>query len=54
MMNSVKNLPTTHKQYVVARACDGDLWYWGSWDSEETAHTVANDIDGIVVYDEEE
>ena len=54
MMMNVKNLPATHKTFVVARAFDGDLWYWGSWDSEETAHTVAIDIDGIVVYDEEE
>jgi len=51
---SVKNLPATHKEFVVARAVEGDLWYWGSWDSEETAHTVANDINGIVVYEEEE
>ena len=54
MMMNVKNLPTTHRPYVVARAVDGDLWYWGSWDSEETAHTVANDIGGVVVYDEDE
>ena len=53
-MMYVKNLPTTHKEFVVARAVEGDLWYWGSWDSEETAHTVANDINGIVVYEEEE
>ena len=53
MMN-VNNLPAIHKAFVVARAVDGELWFWGSWDSEETAHTVANDINGIVVYDEEE
>jgi len=54
MMQNVNNLPATHKTYVVARAVEGELWYWGSWDDEETAHTIANEIDGIVVYDEEE
>ena len=49
----VNNLPTTAKPYIVARAVDGDLWYWGSWDDEEHAHTVANEIGGIVVYGEE-
>lgn len=53
MMN-VQNMPATHKTYVVARPCDGDLWYWGSWDSEELAHAVAVEINGIVVYDEGE
>ena len=53
MMSIVKNLPATHKEFVVARAVDGELWFWGSWDSEETAHMVAIDIDGIVVYEEE-
>ena len=54
MISIVKNLPTIYKEFVVARAVDGELWFWGSWDSEETAHTVAIDIDGIVVYREEE
>ena len=49
----VNNLPNTYKQYIVARAVDGELWFWGSWDDEERAHTVANEIDGIVVYAEE-
>ena len=53
-MMTVKNLPTTHKTYVVARPCDGDLWYWGSWDSEELAHAAANEVGGVVVYDEDE
>ena len=53
MMN-VQNLPTTHKTFVIARPCDGSLWYWGSWDSEETAHTIANEVGGVVVYDEDE
>lgn len=54
MKVNVQNLPATHKTYVVARPCDGDLWYWGSWDSEETAHTIANEVGGVVVYDEDE
>jgi len=50
---TIQNLPSTYRPYIVARTCDGDFWYWGSWDSEETAHTVANDIDGVVVYADE-
>lgn len=53
MMN-VKNLPDTHEAFVVARPYDGDLWFWGSWDSEEIAHAIAVEVDGVVVYDEEE
>ena len=52
MKLTVKNLPTTHKAFVVARVVDGDLWYWGSWDDEERAHMVAIEIDGIVVDEE--
>lgn len=50
---TIKNLPATYKPYIVARVVDDDLWYWGSWDDEERAHAVANEIGGIVVYGEE-
>ena len=50
---TVKNLPATYYPYIVARPYDGDLWFWGSWESEETAHTIANDIGGVVVYAED-
>ena len=50
---TVKNLPATYRPYIVARAVDGELWFWGSWDSEEIAHAVAIDVDGIVVYAED-
>lgn len=53
MMN-VKNLPATHETFVVARPYNGELWFWGSWDSEEIAHAIAVEVNGVVVYDEEE
>lgn len=53
MTVTVKNLPITYCPFIVARAVDGDLWFWGSWDDEERAHMVAREVDGIVVYAEE-
>jgi hypothetical protein len=50
---TVKNLPLHYEPFIVARPYDGDLWYWGSWESEETAHTIAIEVDGIVVYAED-
>ena len=50
---TVKNLPFHYEPFIVARPYDGDLWYWGSWESEETAHTIAIEVDGIVVYAED-
>ena len=49
----VNNLPATAKEYIVARAVDGDLWFWASYDDEELAHINAIEVDGIVVYKEE-
>jgi hypothetical protein len=49
----VNNLPATYHPFIVARAVDGKLWFWASYDSEEFAHTNAVEVDGIVVYAEE-
>jgi len=49
----VNNLPATTKPYIVARAYEGDLWFWASYDDEELAHANAVEMDGIVVYAEE-
>lgn len=37
------------KQFMVCRAIDNELWYWGSYDSEEEAYRVAKEIDGLVL-----
>lgn len=46
----VRNMPdyAWHKNYVVARECDGDYWFWGGYDKVETAIEAANEIHGEV------
>lgn len=48
-MTHINNMPTTVCAWIVARDIDGDLWYWGSWDSENDARNAAQDIDGLVI-----
>lgn len=50
---TVQNLPLHYEPFIVAHPYDGALWFWGSWDSEETAHMIALEVDGIVVYADE-
>lgn len=50
----INNLPKTYLPYIVCRVVDGKLWFFSSWADEEYAHTLAVDLDGIVVYAEEE
>ena len=47
----VNNIPEKVNEWVVARFSphSRDLWYWGSWKSEEQAREVAKLIDGVVV-----
>lgn len=47
----VNNIPEKVNEWVVARFSphSRDLWYWGSWKSEEQAREVAKLIDGLVV-----
>ena len=48
----VNNMSETanHYEFVVARECDGELWYWGAyrhtWDAEAAAH----EIGGIIIH----
>jgi hypothetical protein len=50
MMN-VKNLSAyAHTcRYIVARECDGDLWFWGAWNDYDTAYRVSCEVGGIVI-----
>ena len=48
----VQNLPIKglSKDYVVVRQVDGDLWYYGQYDSEAKAREVAIEIgNGLVI-----
>lgn len=46
---TVMNMPESVKRYVVARAVNGTLWFWGTWDSKAEADSVANEIGGVIV-----
>ena len=47
---SVKNVPTIHNRYVVARVGQGELWFWGSYDDLDRAREVAYMIpDGVIL-----
>lgn len=35
--------------YVVAMAVDGEMWYYGCYDSEERAIEVAKEVSGVVL-----
>lgn len=48
-MTHINNLPRTVRAWIVAREVDGELWFWGSWDSREAAQAAAWDIGGVVV-----
>lgn len=45
----IENIDKNCKKYVVARESDGVLWFWGSWDDEESAEKAAKDVKGVVV-----
>ena len=38
----INNTPSNPKRYIVATFCDGELWYWGSWDDKDKAENAAN------------
>lgn len=45
----VNNLPDEIEKYIVARVCDGEMWFWGTYGSENRAKKAANDIDGVIL-----
>lgn len=45
----VNNLPDEIDKYVVARVCDGELWFWGTWDDKDEAENVVNDVENGIV-----
>ena len=47
----VNNLPNYKLQkYIVARISNGELWFWGTWETEDQAKKIAEEMDGIVVF----
>ena len=56
MIKGINNLPryATEDKYIVARAVDGEYWFWGSWDADhgEDAYNAAIEIDGQVFINE--
>lgn len=46
----VKNTPRTLTSgYMVARAVDGELWYYGTYEEKDRADNVAREIGNAVV-----
>ena len=52
MSVKVKNVTEGSQKYVVARLDHNELWYWGRWETQKEAERVAEEVDGIVVFDE--
>ena len=50
-MFKIYNLPeyTFNYNFIVARDVDGDLWFWGAWNTEAEARKIAVEIGGEVV-----
>lgn len=45
----VNNLPDEIEKYVVARVCDGELWFWGTWDDKDEAERAVNDVENGIL-----
>ena len=48
---TINNLPNYAKDYdfIVARNCDGELWFYGAYKTVEKAVEVAVAVDGHVI-----
>ena len=51
LIATVNNLPENINRFawIVARAVDGELWYWSSYNDLESAKESAIQFDGIVL-----
>lgn len=45
----VKNLPENLDGYIVVRAVQGELWYWGRFPTEGKAKQAAIEVDGFIM-----
>mgnify|MGYP003571249578 CR=1 FL=1 len=50
-MTRVQNVPNYAMDYTfwVVRKVGSDLWFWGAYESEDTAANAAGEIGGLVV-----
>ena len=54
LVASVRNFPSyaVKYRYIVARAVNGEVWFYGAYDDEEWANTVAAEAEGFVLINE--
>lgn len=45
----VNNLPDEIDKYVVAKVCDGEMWFWGTYDDKSRAEKAVRDVDGVIL-----
>lgn len=49
----INNFPKTaeHSKWIVCRAVDGEVWFYGAWmyDHEDDARAQAREVNGFVV-----
>lgn len=50
-MKHINNLPAyaSDYNYIVARICDNEFWFWGAYETFDRAQDVADEVNGIVV-----
>lgn len=48
-VTNVLNIPEAHREFIVARCVDNQLWYYNSWDTVEDAAKAAVEADGVVL-----
>lgn len=56
LVATVKNLPEYAEKYkyIVARTVGGEAWFFGAYDDEEWANSVAAKVEGFVLINEVE
>lgn len=49
---TINNKPDYAKDYefIVARECDGEYWFWGAYENSFEAGRIALEIGGVVFY----
>ena len=45
----IHNVTGVPDAYIVARCSNGQLWYWGTWENENEALSVAEKLGNAVV-----
>lgn len=47
----INNVPdyADEYNYIVARICDRELWFYGAYDDKATADRAAEEVDGVII-----